>query len=97
MNNIPIPVRKLCLTLQFDLSECDAAAQLPSRDHDDALKQAAKASGLFSPDAVVGKSLTVPGDLTIAAAQDVEFDALAASGEYKYHLVKVVPFGEFTL
>lgn len=81
MNNIPIPVRKLCLTIQFDLSECENALQLPSRDHDDALKQAAKVSGLFAPEAVMARSVTVPGDLTIAAAQDVEFDALAASGE----------------
>ena len=83
MNNVPIPVRKLCLTLQFDLSECDGkGASLPSKDHNLAIQTAAKDSGLFAPEAVVAKAVTVPGDVTIAAAQDVEFDVESASGEY---------------
>ena len=81
MNTVPIPVRKLCLTLQFDLSDCEDHASLPSKDHNLALRSAAKASGLYSPDGVYAKAVTVPGDLTIATAQDVEFDELAVSGE----------------
>lgn len=81
MNTVPIPEHKLCLMLAFDLSECVDAAQLSSRDHDDAMKQAAKASGLFAPEAVYGKALTVSGDVTIEVAQDVPFDALATSCE----------------
>lgn len=82
MNNVPIPVRKLCLTLQFDLSECDGkGASLPSKDHNLAIQTAAKDSGLFAPGAVVAKAVTIPGDVTIAAAQDVEFDEESASGE----------------
>lgn len=83
MNTVPIPVHKLCLTLQFDLSDCEGrAAGFPSKDHNLALRTAAEASGLYSPDGVYGKAVTVPGDLTIAKAQDVEFDELAVSGEY---------------
>lgn len=81
MNTVPIPVRKLCLTIQFDLSECDDYATLPSKDHHQALTQAAKSSGLYNPDVVYGKAVTVPGDLTVAVAQDVQFDELAVSGE----------------
>jgi hypothetical protein len=84
MNSVPLPVRKLCLTLAFDLSSVDNASSLPSKDHDDAVQKAAKTSGLFAPESVVGRSITAaPGDLTIEAAQDVEFDALAASGEFQ--------------
>jgi hypothetical protein len=82
MDRIPLPLHKLCLILNLDLSEVSDAATQPARDHSLAAKRAAELTSLCSQEDIFARSVSIPGDISFASVQAVAFDPVTQNGMF---------------